>query len=74
MTCMDYLLVLWEDGTFSTWASDQYWNGGVDTADLFESMIKAAARDGITLTDVDTWDYDEPLYISYNEDTEKGLS
>jgi hypothetical protein len=69
MSCADFA----ESIDFTTQIDEQYWDGGVNTDQMFERLIREAKEDGVTLVDSDTWDYDTYFYDLYC-DTEKGLS
>jgi hypothetical protein len=72
MNCADYFDANWQMQCDRI-IQEQYWDGGVNTDALFDSMKRDAAKDGVTLTDTDTWDYEDFFYQTYR-DTEKGLS
>lgn len=74
MTCLDYIeMVDSTDYWLSGLCDEMHWEGGVDTERLFEYVVDRATQEGVTLTDVDSFDYDAVLYNIY-ESTEKGLS
>lgn len=75
MPCDEYLEGLWcYDQGLHELISEQFWSGGVDTYELFEYMKTVAVIQHITLTDVDTWNYDKALYEAYKSDQDRGLS
>ncbi len=74
MSCDDYLEHLWNTEGFHTLISELHWGLGVDVDRMFHYMVNEAAKDGVVLTDIDTWDYDKPLYESYKNSDDKGLS
>lgn len=63
LSCDDYLADLWNDGTLHPVIADQW--DGVDTARLFEFMVKSAQAEQILLSDAKVWDYDKALYACY---------
>lgn len=72
MSTSDYIDSLFDHGELSNLFDEMYWDGGWCTS-TFETVIqKSAARDGVTLTDVEEYDFDTG-YALYRC-TEKGLS
>ena len=68
-TCEEYLNN-WDAGDL--W-DEMYWSKDFSAERALESMIHAAGAEGISLTDVNTWNYEDRLWQVYKE-TEKGLS
>lgn len=62
---------------FDAWLCDyiqeSYWDDSFNTDHAFDRMEREAARLGVRLTDIETWNYDAYLTNAYRC-TEKGLS
>lgn len=57
----------------STLFDEQYWGGGFNSEKAYDCVVRAAASEGVIITDLETADYDSILYSIYDA-TEKGLS
>ena len=58
---------------YETVIQEQYWEDGYDGQQLFALLKERAAEQGITLTDIETFNDDRFFYDVY-QCTEKGLS
>ena len=67
--CEDFLNN-WDPGDL--W-DEMFWTKDFNAERAFEAMKYAAEAEGVTLTDADTWNYEDRLWQTYNE-SEKGLS
>jgi hypothetical protein len=71
MTCQEFAEA--NDNTFTTLAEESYWEGGFNAEVFFRVLKEQAAKDGVTLSDVDEFSY-ESYFRNLYLNTEKGLS
>lgn len=72
-TCEDFIDTL-DNGYFYYQLIDEmYWDRGCDTELMWNFTLAEAKRLGVTLTDLEDFDYESSLYDLY-ERHEKGLS
>lgn len=74
MTCEEFFESYMDAGNhWNTLADEMYWEGRFSADQCFASMRRMAEREGVTLTDVAAFQYEDFFYNAYRN-TEKGLS
>lgn len=73
-TCADYFETWVSSSDGQQTMSEQYWSGGIDTTAVFNIMLRDSKKEGVDISDADTWEYDEPIYRAYKDDSDKALS
>jgi hypothetical protein len=71
MTCEEFADYMQDD--LATLIDEHYWEGGPNANDFFVWLQGAALADCVTLTDLDTFDYEGYYEVEY-KCAEKGLS
>jgi hypothetical protein len=72
-TCQDFADSLDNTMDYESLVDEQFRSNGFNAEQFYKFTLKMAAKEGVTLTDTDSWDYESYFWNLYKT-SEKGLS